>query len=97
MTKTTHLFKTIGQAILSKHQNAALMSQSGVKHLHGTSPGPDWQDIPAERDAFVQYEPPTRTLTAKLGDLALYRHLTQRSSQTDVLAVLDWAGLAADV
>ena len=88
MNKTTMQFKTIGRAILSGHQNPRLMSQAGVKHLHTTAPGPDWDQIPAERDAFVQYEPPTRTLTATLESIALYRFLIQRHPVDQVLAVM---------
>lgn len=77
MNKTTEMFARIGKAIMNG-QNARDVSAAGVKYLHGNGPSPDWDQIPNERDAFSQYEPPTRTLTASLHDIALHRYVTQR-------------------
>jgi len=88
MTKTTKMFQAIGAAIHTG-VNARELSSAGVKYLHGNGPSPEWDLIPAERDLFAQYEPPTRTLTAKLQDVALYRYLVQRNHSVDqVLEVM---------
>lgn len=79
MDKITKHFRTIGQAILKGGATAKDASHMGVKHLRSESPAPEWAAIPVERDAFVQYEPSTRTLRASLHDIALYRYVTQRS------------------
>lgn len=83
MNKQTRFFQTIGLALLAASVTTptrTLASANGAKYLREEkNPAPVWAEIPTARDAFTQYEPPTKRLTASLHDIALHRYVTQRT------------------
>lgn len=69
---------TLGSIILAATvANIPKIHKDAVKIIREESKDPQWDAVPtSERDAVVQYEPPSVRLTAPLRQHALWHHLT---------------------
>lgn len=76
---------TLGTIILAGVvSNIPKIHKDAMGIIRGASKDPAWDHVPTkERDAVVQYEPPTTTLRAPLRQFALWRHLTTHGVRVD--------------
>lgn len=92
MTAPTRAAQFTGRTLLSPkatEKERAEASHKLVKMLRGDETHEiEWDIIPVERDAIVQYEPVGKTLRATLHNMALYRLLVNKGFGPERIAPL---------